>query len=836
MVVTGTSQRLAARALDQFGIALEVQPSISWQSVASPSGATATLTPDGNGILVEVNRAGKYTLRGQTGAIAFNMSLNVTQTLASLNLLKPDGSAVNPDEPVTVASASQRLTVRGLDQFNNAMATLPRILFTTTAAPAGGSASIQLSSGTATVSFAKIGSYSISAQSETIHCAAAFVVVPALNSVVAIGTDNRVLKTASTITVSGTSALLTAKGLDQFGQLLLEQPTFIWAVMTNPAGGQATLNSSGNDATFTFNKAGTYTVNATSGKLVLNLKLTVGQVAASLKLTPGSLAITFGTPRQILAQTVDQFGLPLSTQPAVTWTATGGTISTKGLFTTGNQAGSFSIGARTATMTATASVEVTAPAAPTGLTDPALADLVNTFYADQKIDRAEMMEILRSAGTDGTVNATELTDVRFLVSATTPFSIPAYVRELASDVVGSNPANRMFQGKTAGNLSAGSSATLLNNLVDKWFLGADEPQIGTAGLTYQTTIGNLFNGTPSRGDARQGQLGDCYFIAAVSAIADRNANAVRDLFIDNGDGTYTVRFYYGVGAGTSKVDYVTVNRRLPAYANGTLGFSGYGQSISSTATTVWIALAEKAYAQWNETGNEGRDGTNRYSAIEGGWMSDVNAPVLGYNSTINSFSSSSKQTLLTALTAQQAVTAGTLSNASTGGLYGSHAYIVTGYNSSTDTFTLHNPWGVSHPAPLTWTQLQANCSSFVMTTTTGLTSANLPNTASLPGTNQTAPIADRTQSIPIPRTSQIQSVRLTQWASDDVLDSEPVVSLVSDSVDSPDLDTLVQNTRAMESAIATIRRQAVLNPVSVSTELAAELLDLAFLDFDLNAL
>jgi hypothetical protein len=638
------------------------------------------------------------------------------------------------------------------------------------------------------------------------------------------------------MTISDTSVLLTAKGLDQFGQLLSEQPTFIWTVVTNPSGGQATLNSSANAAAFTFNKAGIYTVNATSGSLVFNLKLTVVQVAASLTLTPGSLAITFGTPRQIVAQAVDQFGLPLSAQPTVTWNATGGTISTKGLFTTGNQAGSFSIGARTATMTATLSVEVTAPAAPTGLTDPALADLVNTFYADQKIDRAEMMQILRSAGTDGTVNATELTDFRFLVSATTPFSIPGYVRELASDVVGTNPANRMFQGKTAGNLSAGSSATLLNNLVDKWFLGADEPQIGTAGLTYQTTIGNLFNGTPSRGDARQGQLGDCYFIAAISAIADRNANAVRDLFIDNGDGTYTVRFYYGVGAGTSKVDYVTVNRRLPGYSNGTLGFSGYGQSVSSTATTLWIALAEKAYAQWNETGNEGRDGTNRYSAIEGGWMSNVNAQVLGYNSTNSSFLNSSKQTLRSALSAQQAVTAGTLSNASTGGLYGSHAYIVTGYNSSTDTFTLHNPWGVSHPAPLTWTQLQANCSSFVTTTTTGLTNASLPSTASLSGTNQTAPVADRTQSIPTTRTCQILSIRLTQWASDVVSDSDPVVPFVSDSVNSPDLDTLIQNTRGMESDIAFIRSLPVLNPIPHLAELTAELLDLAFLDFDLNAL
>ena len=147
--------------------------------------------------------------------------------------------------------------------------------------------------------------------------------------------------------------------------------------------------------------------------------------------------------------------------------------------------------------------------------------------------------------------------------------------------------------------------------------------------------------------------------------------------------------------------------------------------MSSASTTLWIALAEKAYAQWNETGNEGRDGTNRYAAIEGGWMFNVNAQVLGYNSTNTYFASTNKQNLISALASNQAVTLGTLTSASAGGLYGSHAYIVTAYNSSSDTFSLHNPWGVSHPNPLTWAQLQANCSIFVSTATDSL-SRGLP--------------------------------------------------------------------------------------------------------------
>jgi len=292
--------------------------------------------------------------------------------------------------------------------------------------------------------------------------------------------------------------------------------------------------------------------------------------------------------------------------------------------------------------------------------------------------------------------------------------MPSYVRELARDVVNANPANLRFKGQTAGNLAAGSSATLLNNLVDKWFLGADEPVISGSGLTYQISTGNLFNGNPSRAEARQGYLGDCYLIAAVTAIADRNADAIRNAFIDNGDGTFTVRFFSG------SADYVTVNRRLPAYSNGTLAYSGVGQAVASAATTLWVALIEKAYAQWNETGNSGRNGTNTYSAIEGGWMSNVNAQVLGYSSSNFSFAHTPKQTLISALGSGRAVTLGTTSNPSNG-FVGGHAYIITGYDASTDRFTTFNPWGNTHPAPATWAQLQANCTMFVVTDSAGTT-------------------------------------------------------------------------------------------------------------------
>lgn len=116
---------------------------------------------------------------------------------------------------------------------------------------------------------------------------------------------------------------------------------------------------------------------------------------------------------------------------------------------------------------------------------------------------------------------------------------------------------------------------------------------------------------------------------------------------------------------------------------------------------------------------------------------------------------------------------------------------------------------------------------FVVTNTSGLTSAIFTNAAGLPRTTQTAPVANSTPSIPTTSASRIQSARLTHRPSDNDVNSIPVESSMPDSEDSQGLDMLVQKTLATA---------AELSPVLPSTELNAELLDIAFLDFDLSAL
>jgi hypothetical protein len=711
--ISGVGQTWTAIAFDQFGGAMTQQPTIGWSTVTKPTSATPSLQSTGNAVNITFDQSGAYSFHAQVGSVAFNLNVSVVSVLTQISLFESNGNAIDSEVAITTSRTSQSVTVRGVDQFGNAMSSLPVLVWSTVKVPSRGTATGTLNAGVATISFTRAGEYTLRVRGGNANRTFIVNVAQTLTSIVSVGANGRVLDMGSRIAVNGTSQIVRGLSLDQFGQSMSIQPSLNWTSVSVPTGGAATFETGDAGTTVAFTRAGIYSIRASSGSISMNVGVSVVQRLVSMTLTPGSASVQSGASQQFVVQGTDQFQQSMNSVSGLVWTTTAGTISSSGLLTAGTRIGTFSVTAKAGTVSAVVSVSVAAANPQAGINDSTLKNLITSLNADNSITRAEMIQILRSAGDDGSVSQAELNDLRLLVTPDSGFKMPSYVRELARDVVNDNRANLKYQGQTAGNLVAGSSSSLLNKLVDKWFLGSDEPVISGSGLTYQLSSGNLFNGTPSRADAKQGYLGDCYFIASVTSIADKSAEAVRNMFIDNGDGTFTVRFF------ATSADYVTVNRRLPAYANGRLAYSGVGQLVASASTTLWVALAEKAYAQWNETGNSGRNGTNTYSSIEGGWMSNVNRQVLGYNSSNYSFSSTDKQTLINAIGAGRAVTLGTNSNSS--GLVGSHAYIVTGYDASSDRFTLHNPWGTSHPSPLSWDHLRANCSMFVVTESGGTT-------------------------------------------------------------------------------------------------------------------
>ena len=582
-------------------------------------------------------------------------------------------------------------------------------------------------------SFNRVGTYAVTltiadAQGLTVTSTQTVTVVEKVTKLGLVSPGNIVKSGGRSIRTTGTGAAVQVEAFDQFGQRINSGLTFNWTSVAAPSGGSATTTSQSTGATFAFDKAGSYRFELATGGMTLPFTVDAVQVLTSVSLTPGTATTTPGQTQQFSAVGLDQFQQPLTKQPKFVWSASGGTVSRTGLFKAPSADGNFTITATTGTFNAQATLTATTPPSTTGLQNAALSNLVQTYFADGSISRLEMIQLLRAAGTDGTVDAVELTDLRFVASNASRFNMANYVQVLAGNVVNTNLANALYQGTAAGNLAAGSSATLLNKLVDKWFLGTDRPTLTSGSLSYRAASGSLFVGAPNYSNEKQGMLGDCYFIAAVGSLGTTNADAVRNMFVDNGDGTYTVRFYGGTyGAfynqdgtisdgfanGTGIADYVTVDRFLPSTSSGAFAYSNYGASLSNSGNVLWIALAEKAYAQWNATGKSGRTPANTYASIEGGWMSNVNAQVLGYNSTRYMVSNSANKTaLVNALAAGRAVTIGTTGNATL--MVSSHAYSITGYDAATDKFSIFNPWGTQHPAPLTWAQLQANTTAFVV--------------------------------------------------------------------------------------------------------------------------
>ena len=244
---------------------------------------------------------------------------------------------------------------------------------------------------------------------------------------------------------------------------------------------------------------------------------------------------------------------------------------------------------------------------------------------------------------------------------------------------------------------------------------------GQRRATYSVVAGSLFGDNanqaldvPSSADMEQGSVGDCYFISALGALADSSPAAIESMFINNGDGTYTVRFYYDTPQGYT-ADYVTVNDLLPGYSSTDAVYARPGVDGS-----WWIPLLEKAYAQWNETGNEERDGQNSYASLSGGWMNTVDEQVLGCAAADFSPSGTpgAEQAVIAAIEGGAAVTAAIFTDGSAQfnalQLVSSHAYQVVSYDANPQsanygTFQLANPWGFHEPQPLTWSELQKFC-------------------------------------------------------------------------------------------------------------------------------
>jgi hypothetical protein len=206
----------------------------------------------------------------------------------------------------------------------------------------------------------------------------------------------------------------------------------------------------------------------------------------------------------------------------------------------------------------------------------------------------------------------------------------------------------------------------------------------TAGYAYTNNFVNrpLWADGPQYNDIKQGALGDCYFLAGLSALADTDPGLLQESITALGDGTYAVRFFSGT---TEK--YYRIDAQLP-----TSGSNPAYAKLTRNGDELWVPLLEKAFAQF-------RYGQNSYSSIAGGWMYEAYRAITAASYT--SYSTTSRtadqlaQDMANALTAGHAVTAGSPST-SVWPIVGSHAYNVHAvtYENGVWYVTVYTPWGV----------------------------------------------------------------------------------------------------------------------------------------------
>lgn len=222
-------------------------------------------------------------------------------------------------------------------------------------------------------------------------------------------------------------------------------------------------------------------------------------------------------------------------------------------------------------------------------------------------------------------------------------------------------------------------------------------------------------------DPRQGQLGDCYLISGMIALArtEKGRARLHDMITERGPGEYEVSLR---GEGqflikrqdreSEKVDprlnYDTrlrVDRRLPVDASDELVFAGRADTKvvdGNTLHELWPMLIERAYAQ----------SAGSYAAIESGWTGDVFRIAGGTvhrHKTATMTDAEIEAVLTKALQGDHAVaiSSGAEATALNGSLsvVRDHAYALM--EARGGGFVLYNPWGSSHPTrPLTAADLR----------------------------------------------------------------------------------------------------------------------------------
>jgi hypothetical protein len=333
--VTGTTANLSV--LGFLGNASQANIIYTWSVASAPTGGSASFSANGstsaNNTTATLTAAGNYTflvtLTSGSFSTTSSVSVVVTETFSYISVT-PSTPTVNLVAPLQFAATAQ-------DQFHNDLSTQPSFTWTL----ASGSAGTISSSGLYTAPSVLSGSVTVQATSGSITGTATITLTDTGISITAPAS-------ASPNPVAGTTTVLSVAGA--LGDANASSIVYTWSVTSGIASNVSFNANNGTTAanleTATFSAAGNYTflVALTSGSYAAtsSVAVTVQQTLSRIAVTPSTTTVLPSGNLQFSATAYDQFGAPLGTQPAFTWSDSDpsiGTLSNAGLYTAGSTDG-----------------------------------------------------------------------------------------------------------------------------------------------------------------------------------------------------------------------------------------------------------------------------------------------------------------------------------------------------------------------------------------------------------------------------------------------------------------------------------------------------------------
>ena len=206
--------------------------------------------------------------------------------------------------------------------------------------------------------------------------------------------------------------------------------------------------------------------------------------------------------------------------------------------------------------------------------------------------------------------------------------------------------------------------------------------------------GKLFIDHPSGNDVEQNYLGDCYLMAAASAVAHMSPKDIEKMFTKKPDGTYDVRLWSNDGGKLVARD-INIDASLPRN-----GWYGYNYAGARNKKELWPALLEKAFAvrAGNYNAIQGGDPGNAMTAITGLPSKSYDLRAAGTNA------DTTFAEIEAAVKAGKPATAVTLSDKSAAkykgtNIFTDHTYTIwnTSVEGGVKYVHLRNPWGNTEP-------------------------------------------------------------------------------------------------------------------------------------------